>query len=718
MGVSFRDDAAAIQGDLVELRKALHRHPEVGLALPHTQERVLAELDGLGLEITTGAETTSVVGVLRGGRRDDGDPRAVLIRGDMDALPVDEQTGLDFAATNGAMHACGHDLHTTALVGAARLLAGHRDGLEGDVVFMFQPGEEGFDGAGVMLREGVLEAAGRRVDAAFGMHVFSNHLPSGLFSSRPGTILSASHGLFVDRARRGRPRLGAAPRPGPDRRGGPDDRRRCRRRSPARSTSSTPWSITVGTISGGTKRNVIPDTASFEATVRRFSEANEQRLGAAIKRTLEGVAAAHGVDVEFRFETEYPTTVNTAAEVEFAADVVRDVLGPERYRELPVPISGSEDFSRVLAEVPGAFLMIGATPPGRDPATAPMNHSPRADFDPTVLSDAAAVYAGLAAQRLEATHDHPDRREPDEGPHAVRHRLRQRDGVVRLGRLHHVHAVLRLPVLPQRRPRVRRAEDADRVRGRVHRPAVRRLAVRLDRRQEGPEAVDDADGRAGRGGQPRHRAQPQLRADRRGASIILVLARLAQGLAHGGELPSAQTYIAETAPRERRGLWSSLIYFSGTIGQLAGTLLAAILSTVLTQDAMTAYGWRIPFVLGGVFGLYALYMRLRMHETEVFVDEVVLEEPKTGIWQTIKEHPKLLFQVIGLTMGATVLYYVWAISAPAYAINVVHVPAAGALWAGTAAQVVFLIVLPLWGIVSDRIGRRPVLLTAISAWRC
>ena len=130
---------------------------------------------------------------------------------------------------------------------------------------------------------------------------------------------------------------------------------------------------------------------------------------------------------------------------------------------------------------------------------------------------------------------------------------------------------------------------------------------------------------------------------------------------------------------------------------------------------MTAYGWRIPFVLGGVFGLYALYMRLRMHETEVFVDEVVHDDLQTkgGIWQTIKEHPKLLFQVIGLTMGATVLYYAWAISAPAYAINVLHVPAAGALWAGTAAQVVFLIVLPLWGIVSDRIGRKPVLLTAM-----
>ena len=208
------------------------------------------------------------------------------------------------------------------------------------------------------------------------------------------------------------------------------------------------------------------------------------------------------------------------------------------------------------------------------------------------------------------------------------------------------------------------------------------------------------------------------------ASLILVLARLAQGLAHGGELPSAQTYIAETAPNERRGLWSSLIYFSGTIGQLAGTLLAAVLSTVLTSAAMNSYGWRIPFVLGGVFGLYALYMRLRMHETVVFVDEAIHDDPtatdeahlhtkKGAIWQTIKEHPKLLFQVIGLTMGATVLYYAWAISAPAYVINVLHAPAAGALWAGVAAQVVFLIVLPLWGMVSDRIGRKPVLLIAL-----
>jgi amidohydrolase len=397
----FREDAAAMQGDLVELRKKLHRAPEIGLELPRTQERVLAALDGLGLEITTGVETTSVIGLLRGGQRDDADPKAVLIRGDMDALPVDEQTGLDFASTNGAMHACGHDLHTAALVGAARLLSSRRDALRGDVVFMFQPGEEGFDGAGVMIREGVLEASGNRVDAAYAMHVFSSHLPSGVFCSRPGTIMSASHGLFV--TVRGAGGHGSAPH---------------RARDPivvvaqmilALQTTVTrtfdifdPVVITVGKVSGGSKRNVIPDTASFEATVRRYSEESEQLLDGAIKRTLAGVAAAHGVEVEFRFEKEYPTTVNDPAEVEFAADVVRSVLGEERYQELPKPLSGSEDFSRVIAEVPGAFLVVGATPPGRHPDSAPMNHSPRADFDPAVLSDAAAVYAGLAARKLDA----------------------------------------------------------------------------------------------------------------------------------------------------------------------------------------------------------------------------------------------------------------------------------------------------------------------------
>jgi metal-dependent amidase/aminoacylase/carboxypeptidase family protein len=140
--MNLRDDAQSMAGELIQLRRALHRTPEVGLALPRTQEAVLGALDGLPLEISTGAGLSSVTGVLRGARPGP----TVLLRGDMDALPVTERTGLDYAADGNTMHACGHDLHTTMLVGAARLLAAHRDRLAGNVLFMFQPGEEGFDG--------------------------------------------------------------------------------------------------------------------------------------------------------------------------------------------------------------------------------------------------------------------------------------------------------------------------------------------------------------------------------------------------------------------------------------------------------------------------------------------------------------------------------------------------------------------------------------------
>ena len=266
---------------------------------------------------------------------------------------------------------------------------------------MFQPGEEGWDGAGVMIEEGVLDAAGRRADAAYGTHVFSNTFPAYQFASRPGPLMAASHGLYV--TVRGRGGHGATPH---------------RTRDPIAATAEMvtslqtmvtrrfdvfdPVVVTVGIIEGGTRRNIIPDTARFEATVRRFSEASHVALREGIHDTLRGVAAAHGVEVEIEFGDEYPLTVNDAAEAEFAGNVVREVLGEERYDELPFPITGSEDFSRVLAAVPGAFVFIGATLPGRDPETAPSNHSPRADFDPGVLPDAATIYAELAVRKLEA----------------------------------------------------------------------------------------------------------------------------------------------------------------------------------------------------------------------------------------------------------------------------------------------------------------------------
>jgi amidohydrolase len=395
------DDAKGMREELVELRSRLHREPEVGLDLPRTQEKVLHELDGLGLEISTGTATTSVTAVLRGGARDDADPRTVLLRADMDALPVVEETGLEFASTNGAMHACGHDLHTASLIGGARLLAQHRDRLKGDVVLMFQPGEEGWDGAGVMLEEGVLDASGRRVDAAYGTHVFSSTFAPFQFCSRPGSLMAASHGLFV--TVRGRGGHGSMPFTARDPIAAMAEMiTGLQTMVTRRFDIFDPVVVTVGKVEGGSRRNVIPDTARFEATVRRFSEASAERLEEGIHATLRGIAQAHGVEVDIDYSAEYPLTVNDADEVGFASGVVREVLGEERWTDLADPLAGSEDFSRVLAAVPGAFVFIGAALPGRDPATAPTNHSPRADFDPAVLPDAAAVYAELAVRKLEA----------------------------------------------------------------------------------------------------------------------------------------------------------------------------------------------------------------------------------------------------------------------------------------------------------------------------
>jgi MFS transporter, MHS family, alpha-ketoglutarate permease len=198
------------------------------------------------------------------------------------------------------------------------------------------------------------------------------------------------------------------------------------------------------------------------------------------------------------------------------------------------------------------------------------------------------------------------------------------------------------------------------------------------------------------------------------ASVTLLTARLIQGLAHGGELPSAQTYLSETAPAERRGLWSSLIYFSGTCGNLVGTLIGAILASTLDAEAMNAWGWRLPFLLGAVLGLVGLIMRSTMHESEVFTAAV--HEGKAGktssLARELRTHWRSALRVIGLTVGLTVSYYVWAISAPAYAINQLHFSASGALWAGVVANVVFIVSLPLWGMASDKFGRRPIMMVS------
>jgi amidohydrolase len=395
------DDAQALADDLADLRHRLHAEPELGLALPRTQEKVLAALDGLPLEVSTGRVTTSVTAVLRGGAVPAGtEGRAVLLRGDMDALPVPEEVDVPFRSTvPGVMHACGHDLHTAMLVGAARILAARRAELRGDVVFMFQPGEEGFDGAGFMIQEGVLDAAGPRAAAAYALHVMSNLTPRGMIASRPGPLMAASDGVFV--TVRGRGGHGSTPHVTRDPVVAACEMVTSLQVAMTRSIDPfAPSVLTVGSIHGGTKRNVIPEVVTFEATVRTFDRAVRALVADTVRRVCEGVAGAHGVEVDVRYEEEYPVTVNDQAEAAFALGVAEELFGAGAALRMPNPITGSEDFSRVLAEVPGAMLFLGALADGREPATAPSNHSPQAAFDDAVLPQGAALYAALAVRRL------------------------------------------------------------------------------------------------------------------------------------------------------------------------------------------------------------------------------------------------------------------------------------------------------------------------------
>lgn len=395
------EDARTLDADLRNLRRALHREPEIGLDLPRTQEKVLAALDGLALETTLGRATTSVTGVLRGGAaRSDAERPVVLLRADMDALPVQELAEVDYRSTiDGAMHGCGHDLHTAMLAGAARLLDARRDQLPGDVVLMFQPGEEGWAGARVMIDEGVLEAAGRRADAAYGMHVFSALAPHGTFVTKAGPMLAASDGFSV--TVRGSGGHGSAPHAALDPVPAAAEMVTALQVAVTRSFDALdPVVVTVGVLRAGTRRNVIPDEAYLDATVRSFSPASQQRAAEVLPRVVRGVAAAHGLEVDVEFTPEYPVTVNDEAETAFASELIAELFGESRHVPWGRPLSASEDFSFVLERVPGTFVGLAAAPKGADLETAEFNHSPRAVFDDGVLADGAALYAALAVTRL------------------------------------------------------------------------------------------------------------------------------------------------------------------------------------------------------------------------------------------------------------------------------------------------------------------------------
>ncbi|MGY1603505.1 M20 metallopeptidase family protein [Geodermatophilus sp. SYSU D00815] len=399
MPTSAADLLAAAYSDAdrtIDLRRRLHRHPEIGLHLPRTQATVLEAFDGLPIEVTTGRSTSSVVGVLRGARPGP----TFLLRGDMDALPVHEDTGLPFASeVPGAMHACGHDTHVAMLLGAARLLAERRDELTGQVVFMAQPGEEGFHGARHMLDEGLLDAVPEApVTGAFALHI-SSTFASGTINVRPGPMMAAADQWRITVKGRGghasMPYTANDPIPV-----AAEIVLALQTLVTRRVDVFDPAVVTVAHIEAGSTSNVIPDSAFLEGTIRTLSAENRRMVVAAVERVAATIAAAHGMTAEFEHVEGYPVTVNHAGAAATVLETAAALLGPQAAVPLAAPLMGAEDFSYVLERVPGALAFLGACPPGLEPGTAPANHSNLVVFDEEPLPAGVALYARMALDAL------------------------------------------------------------------------------------------------------------------------------------------------------------------------------------------------------------------------------------------------------------------------------------------------------------------------------
>ncbi|BBY65873.1 M20 metallopeptidase family protein [Mycolicibacterium helvum] len=379
--------------DIVTTRRELHAHPEVGLDLPWTQRYLLDRLEGAGIECAVGTGLTSIVAIVRGEavKQDRARP-SVLVRSDMDALPVQEETGLAWAATNGAMHACGHDCHMAIVLHAALEVHHRRQELAGDVLFFFQPGEEGHGGAQLALEEGLLDVLAARPVAALGLHVLAHHLELGQVVTREGAVLAGS--TLIDVAFHGHGGHGSAPH---------------LVRDPITATAAFVTAstgmlamrvdprehavLTYGSMHAGVARNVIPDSAQVCGVIRGFSERSIDGVEELVRSNAEGVAITHGVTATVTARKDTIPTVTSGGELAKLRDIVGGTVGA-----LAEPLAISEDFSWVLRAIPGVFLLIGATT--GDPATSPSNHSAKATFDDSVLAPSADLVVAWVLGRL------------------------------------------------------------------------------------------------------------------------------------------------------------------------------------------------------------------------------------------------------------------------------------------------------------------------------
>jgi len=392
----LKTQAKAKQANLVQVRRDLHQIPEFGLELPNTLARVLKEVDSLG-EVTLGKDMTAAAIVIRGAQPGP----TVLLRADMDALAVNEDTGLAFSSTNGYMHACGHDLHMAIGVGAAQLISENKDQLKGNVVMFFQPGEEGHDGAGVMLSQDMHLASGEKPIAAYGIHVFSMDDP-GVFASRKGTMMASAGDVIV--TLKGKGGHGSMPWTAVDPITGLIEILSSIQSFIIKHFDALdPIVLNVGWIKAGNDHttNIVPEVASFGATVRSFSKQGYDDTRTKIPAFIKNMAAAFGLEAEIEFSPATKVLVNDHAAIDRVERVTNTVFGEGRYENMDQPIPGGEDMASILEEIPGAFIFLSAADPNIPMEKRESNHSNKAVFDDSVLADGATMLAALAFDTLD-----------------------------------------------------------------------------------------------------------------------------------------------------------------------------------------------------------------------------------------------------------------------------------------------------------------------------
>jgi amidohydrolase len=391
---TLHQEAKEVYPQLVAWRRDFHQHPELGYQERRTAGIVADHLRGLGLEVSTGIAKTGVVAVIEG---DDlpADATTVMVRFDMDALPIDEQTGLDFASQNaGVMHACGHDGHTAIGMGVAQLLVNHRQHLRGRVKLVFQPAEEALGGAAAMVAEGVMENP--QPSATFGLHLWSR-LPLNQVVVQPGPLW-ANAGIF-ELVVKGRGGHGAMPHETIDATVVAAQIVVAWQSIVARNIDPAQTAVlTVGTFNSGDAPNVISGEAKLTGTIRTFEPAVEALLKRRMREVAEGICQAHGATYEFNPTMSIPAVINSPEGAALMQQVARETVGEESLAQI-TPMMVGEDVSEFMTRAPGCFILIGAAK--GDPQAASPHHNATFDFDERMLPTGVALIAGAALRYLE-----------------------------------------------------------------------------------------------------------------------------------------------------------------------------------------------------------------------------------------------------------------------------------------------------------------------------